>query len=365
MSQRIVRLALAVVILSPSAAARADDADDKAVVAPSPRPVVFASVESSLATGGNRIRQYAFDGNRDTSFTSEKKAAKDDHFTLRFEHPVLLNSASVIAGYLRTEHLLQDGVLEVSGDGVMFEPVAKFSHGAAQMKGSKEGIRAIRIRVTADCNQPLVVNEFTLDTNPRVVTFRHPIEFTLDVADAPEMKEWGEKVIRVCERQYPFICDELASPGFVPTTQIRLTLKNDYAGVAAASGSKITGSVKYFKSKPDDIGAMVHETVHCVQLYRGRNIPGWLVEGIADYIRFWRFEPGKAGRLTPERAKYDGSYRTTAAFLAFVSDKYDPNAVSKLNAALRENKYDVGIWKTLTGKSVEELNQEWRQSLAK
>jgi hypothetical protein len=39
--------------------------------------------------------------------------------------------------------------------------------------------------------------------------------------------------------------------------------------------------------------------------------------------------------------------------------------VNKLNAILRENKYDSGVWKTLTGKTVEELNQEWRQSLAK
>ena len=157
----------------------------------------------------------------------------------------------------------------------------------------------------------------------------------------------------------------MASEGFSPPTQIRMSLKSDYKGVAAAGGGRITGSVAYFKSHPDDIGAMVHETAHCVQNYRARGLPGWLVEGIADYVRFWKYEPGKAGRLQPERAKYDASYRTTAAFLAFVSEKYDPKAVNKLNALLRENKYDVGVWKTLTGKSVEELNQEWRQSLVK
>ena len=51
--------------------------------------------------------------------------------------------------------------------------------------------------------------------------------------------------------------------------------------------------MKYFKANPDDIGAMVHETVHCVQLYRGRGNPGWLVEGVADYVRFFKYEPGK------------------------------------------------------------------------
>jgi len=198
-----------------------------------------------------------------------------------------------------------------------------------------------------------------------VAAFRHPVEFTLDVADAPEMKAWGEKAIRVCERNYAMICDELASDGYDPPTRIPMRLRADYKGVAEVSGGRITGSVAYFKSHPDDIGAMVHETAHCVQGYRARGLPGWLVEGIADHVRFWKYEPGKAGRLQPERARYDGSYRTTAAFLAFVSDKYDAKAVNKLNAMLRTNTYDATAWKALTGKSVEELNQEWRQSLVK
>ena len=82
-------------------------------------------------------------------------------------------------------------------------------------------------------------------------------------------------------------------------------------------------------------------------------------------MRFWQYEPGKAGRVNAERAQYDGGYRTTAAFLAFVADKYEPKLVTKLNALLRADKYDAKAWKTLTGKSAEELNQEWRESLAK
>jgi hypothetical protein len=226
-------------------------------------------------------------------------------------------------------------------------------------------VKAVRVRPAADLKHPLVVREITIDSTPKVLTFRYPIEIALDVSDAPEMKEWGEKVVRVCERQYPMICDELASDGFVPPTQIRMALRSNYKGVAAAGGGRITGSVKYFQDHPNDIGAMVHETAYCVQSYRGRNNPGWLVEGIADYVRFWKYEPGKAGRLNPERARYDGSYRTTAAFLAFVTEKYDPFVVNKLNARMRANKYDAGVWKELTGKTVEELNQEWRRSLAK
>jgi len=39
--------------------------------------------------------------------------------------------------------------------------------------------------------------------------------------------------------------------------------------------------------------------------------------------------------------------------------------VPKLNAICREGRYTPAAWRTLTGKDVEELNQEWRQSLAR
>jgi Peptidase of plants and bacteria/F5/8 type C domain len=337
-------------------------------IAPQPRAVVHpvaAVVESSLATGNNQIRQFAFDGNPDTYFASEKNAAKTDHFTLTFDTPVSAKSVRVVTGRPKGGDALTAGVVEVSTDGKQFEELAKFADGMATGT-PKAKVLAVRIRPTEDLKYPLVIREITIDSDPAIAVFKYPIEFVLDVSDAPEMKEWAEKVARVCERQYPMICDELPSDGFKPLTVIHMTLKNNYNGVAATGGGRITGSVKYFKAHLDDIGAMVHETVHAVQLYRGRGNPGWLVEGIADYIRFFKYEGGKIGiKLTPERAKYDGSYRITAAFLAFVVEKYDSQIVRKLNAIMREGKYKEDAWKEATGKTVDELGREWQKSLAK
>jgi hypothetical protein len=144
---------------------------------------------------------------------------------------------------------------------------------------------------------------------------------------------------------------------------VTLTLKNDYRGVAFASGARITGSVAYFKEHPDDVGAMVHETVHVVQHYRGGGNPGWLVEGVSDFIRFFKFEPGKIGRINADRAHYNGNYRVTAAFLAFVAEKYDKQLVLKLNKLMREGHYKKDIFHELTGKGLEELDKEWRAKL--
>ena len=148
-----------------------------------------------------------------------------------------------------------------------------------------------------------------------------------------------------------------------PRTQITMTLKTDYEGSGGRGGGRITGSVKYFKSHQDDVGAMIHETVHCVQAYRTRG-PGWLVEGIADYVRFFKYEPGKIGRIRAD-SHFDGSYRTTAAFLNFAAEKYDKQLVKKVNKAMREGEYREEIWKVLTKKTVKELDEEWRASMKK
>ena len=335
--------------------------------APPPRPVARAAsavVESSLTTGSNQIRQFAFDGDPDTFFASEKNATKTDHFTLTFDTPANVKTIRVITGRPKGDDALDAGVLEVSADGKEFEELAKFADGSAT-GAPKAKVKAIRVRPTDDLKHPLVIREIAVDADPVVMVFRYPIEFVVDVTDAPEMKEWAERAARVCERQYPMLCDELMSDGLKPLTVIRMTLKSDYKGVAAASGGRITGSVRYFKANPNDVGALVHETAHCVQMYRGRGNPGWLVEGVADYVRFFKYEATKPRPLAPERAKFDGSYRTTAAFLAFVTDKYDPQIVRKLNALMREGKYKPEVWKELTGLTVEELGREWQKSLAR
>jgi len=350
---------VSLVVASPLAAAEP---------APPPRAAArpaTAVVESSLATGNNQIRQFAFDGDADTYFASEKNAGKDDHLTLIFDEPVKAKAVRVTTGRPKGGDALAAGVLEVSADGKAFTELATFAGGAAA-GAPKAAVKAVRVRTTEDLKHALVVREIAIDADPAVAVFRYPIEFVVDVADAPEMREWAEKTARVCERQYPMICDQLPSDGFKPLTVIRMTLKSDYKGVAAAGGGRITGSVKYFKDRPGDVGAMVHETVHCVQMYRGRGNPGWLVEGVADYIRFFKYEGGNIGmRLTPERAKFDASYRVSAAFLAYVTEQYDPQLVRKLNAAMRTGKYSPEVWKEATGKTVEDLGREWQKSLAK
>ena len=134
--------------------------------------------------------------------------------------------------------------------------------------------------------------------------------------------------------------------------------------VASAS---IVCAAAWFKAHPDDQGAVIHELVHVVQQYRGRRNPGWLVEGLADYIRWFKYEPQTHGAeiRDPASAKYDASYRVTAIFLNWVTENYDKQIVAHLNAAMRQGEYSEELWTQHTGKSAAELGAEWKKSLVK
>jgi hypothetical protein len=55
--------------------------------------------------------------------------------------------------------------------------------------------------------------------------------------------------------------------------------------------------------------------------------------------------------------------RQSAACLAYVTDKYDKDFVRKINALIRAERYKEEVFKELTGKTAQELGDEWKSSL--
>src|SRR5262245_52491523 len=102
---------------------------DPPAVAPAPRlaPLrVAATVETTLATSGNQIRQLAADGDPNTYFASEKNPTPTDHFTLVFDEPVVVSAVTVTTGRPGGGDALTAGILEVSADGTTFTQIAEF-----------------------------------------------------------------------------------------------------------------------------------------------------------------------------------------------------------------------------------------------
>lgn len=334
-----------------------------------PKPVTWlgqpitAIIESSLPTAGGQIRQFAFDGNADTWFEAARPATVQDHLTLVFDEPVTLQSIRVLTGRPNGEERLDRGRLEVSADGRRFETVGSFHEGMASVRFAPRWIQAVRVRPTVDLAQGLTVREFVLDASPTVQVFRYPIEISVNANEAPDLKDWAERAARLCERVYPMINEELASAGYKPPQFITMNLREEYTGVAQVLNERMTVSPKYFRANPDDLGALVHVTSYVVQRYRNRNNPAWLAGGIADYVRYFKYEPGKLGPIDPDRARYNGRFKETAAFLAYLTANYDEHIVRKLNQILRDGEYRDDAFQELTGRSVLELDEEWRASL--
>jgi hypothetical protein len=190
----------------------------------------------------------------------------------------------------------------------------------------------------------------------------------VDTTQTPELDDFGKKAQKIAYEWYPKIVAMLPSDGFKPADHIHI-LFTDKEGVAYTMGNHIVCMKKYFDAHQDDYGAIVHELTHVVQAYGGRipranRPPGWLVEGMADWVRWFNYEPvGKRPHPNPNRATYHDSYRTTASFLDFVQNKYDKKLVMKLNAAARTGKYTVDLWKQYTGHTLDELNTQWLDAL--
>ncbi len=201
----------------------------------------------------------------------------------------------------------------------------------------------------------------------------------VDTSETPDLQAWVEgELVPVLVQWYPKIVALLPSDGYEAPQRVTINFRQGMRGVAATGGTSVQCAASWFREnlRGEAKGAVVHELVHVVQQYgrvsrSSRNAtrpPGWLVEGIADYIRWFLYEPETRGAEISgrdlSRVRYDASYRVSANFLNWVTQKYDPGLVSALNAAAREGRYSESMWKDRTGHTLEELGQEWKAGLA-
>lgn len=188
------------------------------------------------------------------------------------------------------------------------------------------------------------------------------VEVVVDTSAVPDLAKWGDETGELVRKWHPRIAELLKSEKFTPPRKVTLIFK-EMDGIAGTSGDSIAISAQWVREHPDDTGMVIHELVHVIQAYpKYEHV--WLVEGIADYIRYFHFEPKKdLGPIDVAKASYRDGYGTTARFLAWVEKKYDKQLVRKLNAALRQTKYEDKLLEDFTGKSLDELWKEFVSTL--
>ncbi len=205
-------------------------------------------------------------------------------------------------------------------------------------------------------------------------------EISIDTSAAPNLKDWAEnKLAPVLAEWYPKIVAMLPSEAYTASGQFKVNIRPG-KGVAATGGTRVTANSTWLQTElaGEAFGALVHEEVHVVQQYGNARLsnpsitrsPGWLVEGIADYIRWFKYEPQSHGAdlvwMRTRRnfsPRYDGGYRVTANFLNWVTEAYDQDIVKQLNAAMRQGKYHDELWKEHTGHTLHELADAWKAGI--
>jgi hypothetical protein len=142
--------------------------------------------------------------------------------------------------------------------------------------------------------------------------------------------------------------------------EARLVYLRQADGIAWASGGEITVNVKWFTDNPQDVGALYHELAHVVQSYpanpQGGDY-GWLVEGIADWARYFVYEGHDLAFYADRPAgSYRDAYTNAARFLEWLRLQRNPDIVTELNARLTAGTYNPARdWTELGGSRLDEL----------
>lgn len=262
-----------------------------------------------------------------------------------------------------------------------FRPAATISTLLLTINGSLAGIQTVIGHTASGLDaDSLALTNVPAPAAPMIIHSADGYaEISIDTAGAPELRQWAEqKLAPALSEWYPKIVAMLPSQGFSAPPKFSVTIQPGN-GVAYTTGTRIVANSTWLASELDRqaVGSIIHETVHVVQQYGhgGRDhhpAPGWLTEGIPDYIRFFKFEPQTHGADTvwlrqrrQMALNYDGMYRISANFLNYVVAHYDPEnfLIEKVNAACRDGSYTDGLWQELTGKPLAELNEEWKAAV--
>lgn len=147
---------------------------------------------------------------------------------------------------------------------------------------------------------------------------------------------------------------------------VTMVIDTAYKGVAETDNGKVTISSAWMHKHPEDIDVITHEVMHIVQDYGESTGPGWLTEGIADYVRNkfgvnnaaanWSLPAFKSSQ------NYDNAYRVTARFLVWIEAKVKPGIVKNFNKQLHDHTFTNDSWKNATGKTVDELWKAYSQN---
>lgn len=322
---------------------------------PPPQPAIYTTLPSFYA----HRPTLAMDGDAQSFYQASRYMTSGDGFTVLLSRKVQVKSVRIETGTIQGEARLEGADLETTADGATWTKAAEFQEGVAEAEPGKP-LLGVRIRLgRAPSNATmLVVREIKLDAAERLapVKFGKPRGF-VDISRAPDMADWSKRAEAQIEAFWPKAESILYSKGFVPPNAVYVVYRSDTPiPIAMTGGGVMTVNPTWCRAHPTDTGLTVHEMVHVVQ---SGGSPVWLVEAIADYVRWVRFEPEHLELPVDPASGPHVPYRPGGAFLAYCANHYDPQLVTELEDASRFNHYSDALFERYCGKPIDALWAEF------
>ncbi len=339
-------------------------------------------IESSLPAEKDHAVAAVADGSRETWFQSSRPPRSGDAVTLYLGKPQKLTSIRILTGTPKGGSRFENALLELSEDGATFTAAAPLKNGEAEWSGSDKPVAAVRIRALSDSSDAVAIREIALDDEllRRVtVTLQGSAPFGRLTARCNFSNIPGEYAVLMRDQLdltaawfftfYPQIVALLDAPteGLLRDLEIRFSNEMKPGVPGFVSGGVMTLSIPHTLRNPADVrGLVIHELTHIAQAYSAPGErPGWLVEGIAEAVRYqlspaddpWRRE---VDRIDPQKLDYRNAYRDNALFLRWVESRGHPQLIRKLNRALKNGSYTKATWAELTGKDPDTWLREYR-----
>jgi hypothetical protein len=333
-------------------------ADDKAPT--SVEALLYTTMPSTTA----HRPEMAMDGDEKSYFRSAYGMSDGDDFLVLLSQAIPVRSLHITTGDTEGEDALTEGRVETSEDGSHYIKAASFdSKGVADASLDNRLVRSLRIRLNSRRGLPaLLVREITLESAVKIGHVQlGPGRGFIDLSEAPDLAVWAQKAEQQMESFWLDTAALLYSDNFLTPNMVNVVYRTgpNVTPVAATGGGVMTVNSAWCRLHPEDTGLTVHETAHVIQSMSAYN-PVWLIEGVADYIRWIKFEPENYRvRINPRTATYHDSYRTTATFLAWCELHYDNRLVTHLNHDVRFGKYTNARFRQYCGKDVDTLWSEF------
>jgi hypothetical protein len=176
------------------------------------------------------------------------------------------------------------------------------------------------------------------------------------------IRAWADRANLLVRQWWPIVWQMLATEHATPPKEFVLKFRRSLRQSGYRTTEGLFISMPWVSRHPDDFGMVIHEMTHAVQDYHNvAKENWWLVEGLADYIRYWKYEPERPRHAVDAKATYRDGYAVSGAFLAWIVWRYDHRAIHEIDAALRAGTYNDTVFKQITGKTLDEL---WPQFLS-